>query len=223
MCARSARRRRPDVAGGDEPALRRRERADDDRRDGRSPPALRGESEVEAVARAVARAAGVDGVAPADAPIDRAREVDRAPWCGPAAPSWLDRRHRRRAAAAGRPRARARDERRARQRRRHGRLHRAGRGAARRSGRVAARAGGRHGRGRGRAAADPRRQPGLHGAGRRALRRARSPRSPLRVHLGLYDDETSRALPLARPRGASARGVERRPRLRRHGDRSCSR
>ena len=56
--------------------------------------------------------------------------------------------------------------------------------------------------GHGRAAGDPRRQPGLRRAGRPRLRRARSRRSPLRVHLGLYDDETARALPLARAGGA---------------------
>ena len=40
---------------------------------------------------------------------------------------------------------------------------------------------------------------------------------PLRVHLGLYDDETARLLPLARPRGALPRELGRRARLRRHG------
>ena len=39
----------------------------------------------------------------------------------------------------------------------------------------------------------------------------------LRIHLGLYDDETSRALPLARAGGAPPRGLERRARVRRHG------
>ena len=40
------------------------------------------------------------------------------------------------------------------------------------------------------AARDPRRQPGLHGAGRPAVR-GRDEQGPLRVHLSLYDDETS--------------------------------
>ena len=60
------------------------------------------------------------------------------------------------------------------------------------------------------AARDPRRQPGLHRAGRPRLRRARWTRCGSRVHLGLYDDETSRALPLARPRGALPRVLGRR-------------
>ena len=82
--------------------------------------------------------------------------------------------HRRRRAAAGRPRARARDERGARQRRHDGRLHRPGRGRAGRSARsrcatlVADMDAGTVD-----AARHPRRQPGLHRAGR-------SRRSPTR-------------------------------------------
>ena len=39
---------------------------------------------------------------------------------------------------------------------------------------------------------------------------------PFRAHLGLYDDETSTLVPLAHPRGALPRDVERRARVRRH-------
>src|SRR5207249_3885688 len=119
--------------------------------------------------------------------------------------------------AARRARARARDQPGARQRGEDGRPHRAGRGAAGGSARVAARARAGHGRRQGRAAPRPGRQPGLHRAGRRALRGRARPRAAQRAPRPLPRRDR-RALPLARPRGASARGVERRARLRRDGD-----
>ena len=64
-------------------------------------------------------------------------------------------------------------------------------------------------------AAGPGREPRLHRARRPRLRAAMD-KVALRVHLGLYEDETA-ALPLARPAGARARVLERRARLRRHG------
>ena len=69
----------------------------------------------------------------------------------------------------------------------------------------------------GRHAGDPGRQPGLHA--RRPTSTSSRPcrRRKLRVHLGLYDDETAELLPLARPRGALPRSVGRRARVRRHG------
>ena len=56
---------------------------------------------------------------------------------------------------------------------------------------VAARPRRRHERRQGRPAGDPRRQPGLHRAGRSDVRRRAGARCRSRVHLSLYDDETS--------------------------------
>ena len=127
-------------------------------------------------------------------------------------------RHCRRRPAADRPRARARDERRARQRRRDGRLHADGRSAADEPARRPARAGRRDERRHGRVPADPRRQPGLHRARRICNFADAMEKVPLRAHLGLYEDETVGALPLAHPGSALPRGLERRPRRRRHRD-----
>ena len=54
--------------------------------------------------------------------------------------------------------------------------------------------------GRGRHAADPRRQPGLRRPGRPRLRRGARRRWERSIHLGLYDDETSRACTWHLPR-----------------------
>ena len=128
--------------------------------------------------------------------------------------------HRRRGAAAGGPRAGAPDQPRAGQRRQDGRVPAPDRWRAGRPGRLAPRAGRRHRRRPGRHADHPGRQPGLRRPGRPGVRRAaaRPARSGSRIHLGLYDDETAAALPLARPRGPRAGVVGRRPGLRRHGD-----
>ena len=184
-------------------------------------------SEIEAFARALAAAARrrpARGRRRAGRGVRRTRDGSRAVADDLPAHRGREPRRRRRRPAAGRPRARARDQRRARQRRHDRRLHRAGRGRAGRS------AGSRSRElvadmdaGAVDAARHPRRQPGLHRAGRPRASPSALAKVPLRVHLGLYDDETVGALPLARPRGALPRGVERRARLRRHGRRSCSR
>ena len=121
-----------------EPALRRRDDADVDRRARRPSAAAASPSEIETIARAArggarrrARPAGV---------VRRASPSARRAGSPPS--PRICRRTAARAssiagddAAAGRPRARARDEPGARQRRPDGRLHRAGRGRAGRSGR----------------------------------------------------------------------------------------
>ena len=68
----------------------------------------------------------------------------------------------------------------------------------------------------------PRRQSGLHRPGRFPLRE-RMQKVPLRVHLSLYQDETSRQCHWHLPRGPLPGSLERHARLRRHGVRSCSR
>ncbi len=178
----------------DEPALRRRAHADRSparvadhrlplarrRRRGasraRSPPALGVRVRTRRRRPASAHAAWIDArrARPASAPRRRASSI-----AGDAA------------AAAG-ARARARDEPGARQRRAArsstpSRSRRSPTTSARRCATLVA----DMDAGRGRAAAHPRRQPGLHGAGRPRLRRARSTKVALRVHLGLYDDETA--------------------------------
>ena len=62
------------------------------------------------------------------------------------------------------------------------------------------------------AAGDPRRQPGLHRAGRPGVRRGAAARCRLRVHLGPLPRRDRRAVPLARSGGALPRSVERRAR-----------
>ena len=120
------------------------------------------------------------------------RHMDRRRRQGPAGAPRREPRHRRRRAAAGGPRARPRDQPRARQRRPDRRLHRAGRSRAGQTSSTRSRelvadmnAGTvetlRH----------PRRQSGLHRAGRPGLRRRAAARCQLRVHLGLYEDETA--------------------------------
>ena len=61
----------------------------------------------------------------------------------------------------------------------------------------------------------PRRQSGLHRAGRPPFADALK-QVTLAVHLGLYDDETAARLRVARPRGALPGKLGRRPRPRRH-------
>ena len=95
-------------------------------------------------------------------------------------------------AAAGRARAGARDQRSARQRR-HDRASTPSRSPPQpvdqaQSLRELVDGDGRRA---GRAAGDPRRQPGLRRAGRPRVRRARSAKVGTRIHYGLYDDETA--------------------------------
>ena len=79
--------------------------------------------------------------------------------------------------------------------------------------------------GPGRPARDPRRQPGLHRAGGLQVPGAARRRSGLSVSLSMYPDETAFALPLEHPRGAPARELGRRARVRRHrhGDAAADR
>ena len=154
-------------------------------------------SEIEGVARAIAAASGARGVGTAVAPSGRLQkapailEMDRGGREGSAGTSRREPRARRRRPAARRARARARDERGARQRREDGRLHRPGRGRAGRSAAVA-----------------PRSRRSDMSAGKVDLLviiggnpvytapadlefADAMDKVPLRVHLGLYDDETS--------------------------------
>ena len=85
-----------------------------------------------------------------------------------------------------------------------------------------ARTGRRHGARQGRAARDPGRQPGLHGAGRFRVRRA-SAEGAAAHPSGLYRGRNVAAVSLAPAGGALSGSVERCPGLRRHGSRSCSR
>ena len=124
-------------------------------------------------------------------------------------------RRRGRIAAALRACARARDQRDARQRREHGHLLGARGGRAARPGGVVRGARHGHGGGQGLDARHRRGQPGLHGArgprlreGARQGRPAHPPRPLRRRDLA--------SVPLARRGGASARGLERRARVRRH-------
>ena len=197
------------------------EHADDHRRDGRPPPRRAVARRRRLLATAIARALKLEG-----APDDRSGRLARH--------AALDRGPGRR---PGRPRGKslvvagetqppavhapgARDQPGAGQRRQDGRLLRAarGRGPADQVDSLRDLVA-RHRRGHGRHAPDPGRQPGLRRPGRPRVRRgARERKVQLRIHLGLYEDETSAALPLARPRGAHAGGLGRRPGLRRHGD-----
>ena len=120
-----------------------------------------------------------------------AHEVGAGDRRGSAGASRPVGRRRRRPPARGRARARARDERGARQRRRDGVVHRAGRRVAGRRRGVDRRARRRHERGQGRRAR--RSSAATRSSPRRPIwtSRARSTRSPTRIHLGLYHDETA--------------------------------
>ena len=125
--------------------------------------------------------------------------------------------------APGRARPRPRHQREAGQRGPDGRLHREPRGAAGRPGRVPARAGQGHARGQGR---DPR----SSWAATRSTTLPPTSTSPPRwtrsacaCSWSLYEDETTRALPLARARRPLPRDLERRPRRPTARSPSCSR
>ena len=197
----------------DEPALRRRE-----------PPTNTGSKadhrlslkarDIPALARAIAAGLGVAGAA-GQAPQAAAALRHRSRQ-GSAGASRPRAGRRRRCAAARRARAGARDERRARQRRHDGRLHADAAGQPRRRHRRAARAGRRDERRHRRGAGHPRRQPGLHGAGRSEVRGGDGQGAAHASISACIRDETADAQPVARPRDALSRDVERRPRRRRH-------
>ena len=185
-------RQRPPRAQGegrDEPAVRGRADADADRLDRGPSPAGRAPARSRPSRARCSRASQGGAVPPVGAAA-----IDK---CIAAAAKDLQgerqrrRRRRRRSAAARRPRARARDEPGARQRRHDGRLHRSGAARRRRPDRVArARSSHDMNAGKVQAARDPRRQPGLHGAGRPDFARG-AEEGATRVHVGLYDDETA--------------------------------
>ena len=214
----AARRRSTPTSRDDEPALRRRVHADADRRDGRPPPAAAPRARSRPSRRALAAALGVAA--------SRRRRSTPTPLGRARSPRTCRRTAARAlvspASRSRRPstRSRTRSTRRSATSARRSSYTRAGRGARRvdqarrRSRALVAEMSGRH---RSTLLVILGRQPGLRRAGRPRLRRGARRRSPLRVHLGLYDDETSRALPLARPGGALPRDLERRARLRRHG------
>ena len=137
----------------------------------------------------------------------RSRRSERA--------SRVRHRRRRRGTASGRARACACDERSARQHGPDGSVHRFRRTAPCRSSSVDSRTGRRDGRRTGRHAHRHRRQPGIHRAGGSAVRRADEQGAGTRAPQLACERDVG-GVALADSRGAFPRGVERRPRIRRH-------
>ena len=166
--------------------------------------------------RGVGAGQGAEAARPPRPPrrLDRGRGARPGPYEGPM-PG-----HRRRVPAAGGPRAGAPDQPGAGQRRQDGRVSAPDRWRGTRSARLAARRAGRRHRGRPRRhAAHPGRQPGLRRPGRPRIRRAAAlrPRSPLKIHLGSHQTRRPGSATGMSPRPTPG-VLERRPRLRRHGD-----
>ena len=147
----------------------------------------------QAIAAELKVGAAAAGESKLPGPARRPRRLDRRARARPGGPPRQEPGHRRRNAASRGSRAGALDQPRAGQRRQDGRVHRSRRCGAGRPDRLAARAGPRHECRRGRHADHPGRQPGLRCPGRPRLRQACWPsdKIKLRIHLGLYDDETA--------------------------------